>query len=132
MKPQVYFDNAATSRTKPACVIKAMTDYLQDCGCSPGRGGYECSLQAGRLVLEARLAISKLFGAPNPEQVVFCPNATYALNLALKGLLRPGDHVITTSLEHNSVIRPLRALEAEGKISVTVIGAESDGTLDLD
>lgn len=125
----VYLDNAATSRQKPDSVIEAMDNYFKNIGCSPGRGGYECSLKAGRIVLETRLAVAELFNVPNPEQVIFTHNITHSLNYAIKGLLRKGDHVVTTSMEHNSVVRPLRSLEKRDIIRVDYISCDARGML---
>jgi cysteine desulfurase family protein len=127
MKP-IYLDNAATSRPKPEMVYQAMDYYMREIGCSPGRGGYECALQAGRIVLETRLALCRLFHIPSPEQIIFTSNITHSLNFALKGLLNPGDHVITTSMEHNSVVRPLRSLEKK-KVAVDFVPCDKQGFL---
>ena len=86
--------------------------FLNEVGANPGRSGHRLSLEAGRIVYEAREAVADLFNAPDPLRVVFGANVTEALNLALRGYLRPGDHVVTSSMEHNSVMRPLRALAA--------------------
>lgn len=126
----VFLDNAATSNPKPEAVKQAMMDYLCNIGASPGRGGYSLSLEAGGIVFEAREAICNLFNAPSEDQVIFTPNVTYALNLALQGLLKPSDHVITTGMEHNSVIRPLRTLEEKRQVKVTVVPCDSEGRLD--
>ncbi|MHB8771137.1 MAG: aminotransferase class V-fold PLP-dependent enzyme [Syntrophales bacterium] len=125
----LYFDNAATSWPKPAEVPAAMERYLSRIGASPGRSGHRLSLDAGRVILEAREAMAKLLGADDPLRIVFTKNATEALNIALQGLLNPGDHVITSAMEHNSVMRPLRALEAEG-ISLSVLPCSARGELD--
>ena len=109
----IYFDNAATSWPKPPCVAEAMARFLAEVGANPGRAGHRLAVEAARLVYGAREAVAELFHAPDPLRVVFGANATDALNLALLGLLRPGDHVVTSSVEHNSVMRPLRALEAQ-------------------
>ncbi|NLG87208.1 MAG: aminotransferase class V-fold PLP-dependent enzyme, partial [Firmicutes bacterium] len=127
---KVFLDNAATSNPKPATVQQAMMDNLAHIGASPGRGGYSLSLEAGRIVLEAREAVCQLVNAPSEDQVIFTPNVTYALNLALQGLLRPFDHVVTTSMEHNSVIRPLRALEEKRQLKITIVPCDSKGRLD--
>lgn len=126
----VFLDNAATSYPKPEIVPQAMLNYLSHVGASPGRGGYNLSLEAGRIVLDAREAVRDLFNAPSEDQVIFTPNITYALNLALQGLLRPSDHVITTGMEHNSVIRPLRALEERRQVEITVVPCDHEGRLD--
>ncbi len=125
----LYFDNAATSWPKPAEVPAAMERYLSRIGASPGRSGHRLSLDAGRVILEAREAMACLLGADDPLRIVFTKNATEALNIALQGLLNPGDHVITSALEHNSVMRPLRALEAEG-VSLSVLPFSDRGGLD--
>ncbi|MEW6724661.1 MAG: aminotransferase class V-fold PLP-dependent enzyme [Bacillota bacterium] len=130
MKPRVYFDAAATSRQKPPSVLAAVHECLAEIGCSPGRGGYECALDAGRLVLETRLAVAGLFNVPAPEQVVFTHNITYALNMAIKGLLRPGDHVVTTAMEHNAVVRPLCGLAQRAQVSTTFVPCDRQGRLD--
>lgn len=124
----IYFDNAATSWPKPPCVANVMTRFLADIGASPGRGGHRLSVEAGRMVYEAREAIAELFHAPDPLRVIFTHNVTEALNLALCGLLRPGQHVITGSMEHNSMMRPLRALEESG-VEVSVIPCSPEGLL---
>ena len=125
----IYFDNAATSWPKPPGVAKAMVHFLNDVGANPGRSAHRLAVESGRIVYNAREAVAELFNAPNPLRVVFGSNATEALNLALCGLLRPGDHVITTSMEHNSVMRPLRALEQQG-VEVTVVRCSPEGFLD--
>ena len=125
----IYFDSAATSWPKPPGVAQAMVRFLDEVGANPGRSGHRLSVEAGRVVYAAREAVSELFNAPDPLRVVFGPNVTEALNLALLGLLRPGDHVITSSVEHNSMMRPLRALEREG-VEVTVVPCSPEGFLD--
>jgi len=124
----IYFDNAATSWPKPSETTKAMTHFLDDIGANPGRSGHRLSVEASRVVYAARESVAKLFNATDPMQVVFGSNITEALNLALRGLLRPGDHVITSSMEHNSMMRPLRALEAQG-VKLTVIPCTPQGFL---
>jgi cysteine desulfurase/selenocysteine lyase len=129
----IYFDNAATSWPKPPGVVEAMVHFLDHVGANPGRSGHRLSLEAGRIVYEAREAIAELFNAPDPLRVVFGANATEALNLALQGYLHPGDHVITSSMEHNSVMRPLRALtasESRGSVELTVVPCSAQGFLD--
>ena len=125
----IYFDNAATSWPKPPCVAEAMARFLAEVGANPGRAGHRLAVEAARVVYGAREAVAELFHAPDPLRVVFGANATDALNLALLGLLRPGDHVVTSSVEHNSVMRPLRALEAQG-VAVTVVPCSAAGELD--
>lgn len=124
----VYFDNAATSFPKPPAVIGAVTDYMTRVGGNPGRSAHARSVDAGEAVFAAREAAAELFGASNPMRVLFASNATDALNLAVQGILRPGDHAVTTAMEHNSVIRPLREMEARG-VALTVVPCP-DGRLD--
>ena len=102
----IYFDNAATTLRKPRCVIEAVTEAMGSMGNS-GRGVHSGALSAARTIYDTRAALAKLFGAEGPERIAFTANSTEALNMAIKGLLAPGDHVITTALEHNSVLRPL-------------------------
>ena len=125
----LYFDNAATSWPKPEETQAAMSTYLREIGGSPGRSGHRLSLEAGRVILDARESVARLFGVDDPFRIVFTKNATEALNIALLGLLDAGDHVITSSMEHNSVMRPLRALEREG-VAVSVIPCSVRGELD--
>lgn len=129
MESAIYFDNAATSWPKPPEVAEAMVHFLDEIGANPGRSAHRMAVEAGRRVYEAREVVARLFNAPDPLRVVFGPNATEALNLALQGYLRPGDHVVTSSMEHNSVMRPLRALERHG-VEVTVVPCAPDGSLD--
>ena len=125
----IYFDNAATSWPKPPGVAAAMTRFLDEVGANPGRSGHRLSVEAGRIVYAAREAVAELFHAPDPLRVVFGHNVTEALNLALQGILRPGDHVITSSMEHNSMMRPLRALERRD-VELTVVPCSAEGFLD--
>jgi len=125
----LYFDNAATSYPKPAQVIEAVLHFLAEVGASPGRSGHRLSVQAGRIIYDTREALAQLLNIDDPLRIVFGHNVTEVLNLALKGLLRPRDHVITSSMEHNSVMRPLRALERLG-VRVTVVPCSSRGLLD--
>lgn len=109
-----------------------MLHFLDRVGANPGRSGHRLSLEAGRVVYEAREAIAGLFNAPDPLRVVWGANVTEALNLVLHGYLRPGDHVVTSSMEHNSVMRPLRALEqgnSGGPIELTVVPCSREGFL---
>ena len=125
----IYLDNAATSLPKPPAVAEAMVRFLEEVGANPGRSGHRLSVEAARIVYDAREAVAEVFNAPDVLNVVFCLNATEALNLSLRGLLGAGDHVITSSKEHNSVMRPLRALEQDG-VEVTVVGCSPEGRLD--
>jgi len=125
----IYFDNAATSWPKPPGVAEAIVRFINDVGANPGRAGHRLAVQAGRIVYSAREAVAELFNVPDPLRVVFGHNVTEALNLALRGLLRPGAHVVTSSMEHNSMMRPLRALERQG-VALTVVPCSPEGVLD--
>ncbi|MBE3581261.1 MAG: aminotransferase class V-fold PLP-dependent enzyme [Thermoanaerobacteraceae bacterium] len=127
----IYLDNAATSFPKPETVYKAVDDYLRRIGASSGRGAYRRALEAGRVVYEARHNLGRLFNVRDASRIVFTFNVTEALNLALKGLLKEGDHVITTSLEHNAVWRPLKRLERERGIRVTPLPCPAGGPFSL-
>jgi len=124
-----YLDNAATSWPKPPEVAAAMMHCLEEVGASPGRSGHRLSVEAARVVYGTREAVAELFHVADPLRVVFGANVTEMLNLVLYGLLRPGDHVITSSMEHNSVMRPLRDLERQG-VEVTVVECSPTGFLD--
>jgi len=126
----IYFDNAATSWPKPPSVAAAVQEQLAQAGGNPGRSGHRLSIAAARLVEEAREALACLFQVEDPSRIAFAPNATHALNLALYALLRPGDRVVTTSMEHNAVMRPLRHLETRG-VGVSCVRCETDGSIDL-
>jgi len=125
----IYLDNPATSWPKPPQVKEAMVKFMDEVGANPGRSGHSLSIEAARIVYEAREALSILFHARDSSRIVFTLNATESINLALKGLLKYKDHVITSSMEHNSVMRPLRDLEKRG-IELTVVSCFEDGTLD--
>jgi cysteine desulfurase/selenocysteine lyase len=110
----IYLDNAATTFPKPEQVYCAVDHALREIGVGPGRGSYRQGLAASRLVFEARETIAGLFGIRDSARVIFTHSATEALNLAVKGLLKPGDHVISTTMEHNSLVRPLHLAEQNG------------------
>ncbi len=110
----IYLDNAATSWPKPESVYQTMDEFLRTKGGNPGRGSHSMAVAARETVEETRLLVARLISAPEMERVIFTLNCTDALNLGLKGLLKPGDHVITSCIEHNSVVRPLRKLEQQG------------------
>ena len=123
----IYFDNAATTLRKPPCVAQAVAEALCSMGNS-GRGVHEGALSASRIIYNTRAALAQLFGAESPERIAFTANATQALNTAIKGILNPGDHVITTALEHNSVLRPLYELEERG-LQLTILPADKAGNI---
>jgi cysteine desulfurase/selenocysteine lyase len=125
----IYLDHAATSWPKPDVVREAMGGYFAAAGGNPGRSGHRMSIAASRAVEEARDAVAALLGVHDPGRVVFTKNATEALNTAILGLVGPGDHVVTSSIEHNSVMRPLRHLESLG-CRLTVVECNADGTMD--
>ena len=124
----IYFDNAATTLQKPECVLRAVIEAMTTFG-NPGRGVHEPALAASRAVYETRCALAQLFRVENPANIAFTANATAALNIAIKGTLNPGDHVITTAMEHNSVLRPLYELEDRG-VELTILPADDRGRID--
>ncbi len=124
----IYLDNAATSHPKPESVYRAVDHALREIGTSPGRGGYRRGLDATRIVFGARESLAELFGIKDSSRLAFTSSATEALNLAIAGILRPGDHAVTTTMEHNSVSRPLRLAEKRGS-SITRIPCDRSGFL---
>ena len=126
----IYLDNASTSFPKPACVPDAVYRYMTACGSNVSRGGYRSAYSAEELVFETRERLCALFHGGDARCVVFTPNITTSLNLLLKGFLRPGDHVLVSSMEHNAVMRPLRQLEAAG-VTFDRVPCNPDGTLRL-
>jgi len=132
MKKEIYFDNAATSWPKPEDTGKAMMNFMDNIGANPGRSGHSKSLDSARIIFEARETIAEFFNTGNSEFVTFSKNATESLNIALKGLLKPGDNVVTTSMEHNSVMRPLRSLEQSIGITVSVVNCDERGCLPVE
>lgn len=125
----IYLDNAATSWPKPPGVVRAMLDAVAGGSGNPGRTSHRMSMAASTLVEECRESLAELFGIANPLRICFTANATEALNLALKGTLSPGDHVICSSMEHNSVWRPLTALEERG-VELSIAKADTSGVVD--
>lgn len=123
----IYFDNAATTLHKPDCVVQAVTEALCSLGNS-GRSSHSTALGASRVIYETRRALAALFHAESPERIAFTSNSTAALNTAIKGSLNPGDHVITTALEHNSALRPLYEMEDRG-VALTVLPADTLGNI---
>jgi cysteine desulfurase family protein len=125
----VYLDNSATSWPKPKEVLESIRKAIEQYGANPGRSGHKLAIEAARIIYETREALAELFGLEDPERVILTKNVTEALNLVLYGFLKPGDHVITSSMEHNSVMRPLRDLEKKG-VEVTQIRASEKGEID--
>jgi len=122
----IYLDNAATTYPKPSQVIEAVTDFMTRVGGNPARAGHMMSVEASRIVYDAREQIAELVGIRDPLRVVFTANCTAAINLALRGLLTAGDHVITTSVEHNSVMRALMCMVRDG-IRLSVVQSSPEG-----
>ena len=125
----IYLDNAATSYPKPPEVIAAMTSFLTEVGTGTGRGSHRRGVSANRMVYEARERIAKLFHVADSSCIVFTHSATESLNLAVSGLLRSGDHVVTSSMEHNSLVRPLHRASLAG-VNVTKVACDRAGFLD--
>ncbi len=128
----VYLDNAATTFPKAPGTLEAAVETYRRLGASPGRGNHDLAAQAGDLVEDARARVARFFGAPDPRRVIFGANATDALNTVLQGLLRPGDHVVTTRLDHNSVLRPLAHLSDAGVITWDAAPFDGRGLVDPD
>ncbi|MBT1070877.1 aminotransferase class V-fold PLP-dependent enzyme [Pelotalea chapellei] len=125
----IYLDNAATSFPKPEPVYQAVMNAMCEVGASAGRAGHRRSLEAGRLVYQARESVAALLSIPDSSRVIFTHSATEALNIAVRGTVSAGDHVITTSMEHNSLLRPLYAVRKQG-VELTIVSAGSDGCVD--
>lgn len=128
----IYLDNAATSWPKPPDVIEAIQHYFACVGASPGRSGHRPSLAAGRIIENTRLKLAELLGVEDPSRIAFTHNATDSLNMAIHGLIRPGDHVVTSVMEHNSVLRPLTRMATERRIGLTLVEARGDGKVLLE
>ena len=126
----IYFDNAATSHPKPRAVLDAVARALTEFNANPGRSGHPAALAAARVVLGTREKLAQLMNAPDPMRVIHCFNCTDALNLAIRGSLRAGDHVVATALEHNSVLRVLATLAGRGRIAFTLVKPRPDGFID--
>lgn len=128
----IYFDNAATSFPKPRAVLAGMVEAYAEIGVSPGRGSYDLSEEASRYVDDVRQSLADFFDAPAAERVVFTSNATDALNLAIQGMVAPGDHVVSTRLEHNSVLRPLMHLREGRGVAFDLVPFAADGLVNPD
>ncbi|MFN9639463.1 MAG: aminotransferase class V-fold PLP-dependent enzyme, partial [Pirellula sp.] len=126
-RSRVYLDNAATSWPRPAVVSNVVDDYQRRLGVSVGRGTYAEANIVGEIVEETRMAVARLIGAESPDRIIFTLNGTDSLNLAIHGILKAGDHVVTTVVEHNSVLRPLRRLEKLHSIEVSRVGCDEFG-----
>src|SRR5438552_7241432 len=128
----IYFDNAATSFPKPEVVYQTLDRFARQDLANPGRAGHKMALAAERALDDARHLLNQFFHGEGPERFIFTLNCTDALNMAFKGVLSEGDHVITSNLEHNSVSRPLRAMELAGRISLSRLRAAAGGTVDAE
>lgn len=126
----IYLDNAATSFPKPDAVVRAMGDALTRCGANPGRAGHRLAVEAGRIVECCREELAAMLGERDATRVVFAMNTTDALNMAIHGVVRTGDHVVTTLIEHNSVLRPLSELSRSGAITLTIVPPDAQGRID--
>lgn len=127
----IYLDNAATSWPKPPAVYEMLGSFLQESGANPGRASHRMAANAAAAIADCRLRLARLFNAPEPERVVFTSNATESLNLAILGLGKPGTRILTTTVEHNSVARPLAFVQRHGA-DVVKIGVDEHGTIDVD
>ncbi|THB64249.1 MAG: aminotransferase class V-fold PLP-dependent enzyme, partial [Desulfovibrio sp.] len=130
MSELIYLDNGATSFPKPDEVYDFMDSFYRSHGVSPGRSGYDLSIETGNIVEEARLALTRFFNGTDPNRLVFSYNSTDALNLAILGMVEPGDHVITTTLEHNAVLRPLYHLSKYQGVEVDYVPVNAKGFVD--
>jgi selenocysteine lyase/cysteine desulfurase len=128
--PRIYLDNAATSWPKPESVYQAVDDYQRRLGAPAGRGVYAEATEVERLVNNCRKKVAQLINEADPTRVIFTQNGTDSLNLAIHGWLQPGDHVVTSVCEHNSVLRPLRFLAEHRNVSTTYVGCDAQGRVD--
>jgi cysteine desulfurase family protein len=126
----IYLDNAATTFPKPSSVYKSVMRAMKVYGANPGRGSHAMAIEGARIIYGTRELLAKLFNLDDPMKVIFTFNATDSLNIAIKGILNSGDHVVTTEMEHNSVLRPIKELESSG-VENTIVKCASDGTIDL-
>ncbi|MEG1287486.1 MAG: aminotransferase class V-fold PLP-dependent enzyme [Clostridium sp.] len=126
----IYLDNAATTYPKPEIVYDSIMDCMKNYCANPGRAGHKLAMKAAREIYDARENVANLFNVDNPMNIVFTSNATDSLNTAIKGVVKKGDHIITTSMEHNSVIRPIKSLEKYG-IENTIVQCDKDGFLNI-
>ena len=131
MKEHFYFDNAATTLPKPEPVYQFMDQFFRTHGVNPGRSGHELAVEAETMIVQTRFMLGKFFGyGGDPSRVTFSLNATDSMNLALLGLIRPGDHMIITRMEHNAVLRPANHFERDSNVTVTRVAADGNGYVD--
>ena len=128
----IYLDNASTTFPKPKNVIDSIYNFLTNIGGNPGRSNHDNGLQSNRLLLEARETLASFFNFNKIENVIFTNNITTSLNILINGCLRNGDHIITSSMEHNSVLRPLINLKNLGVIELDIINADPFGFINID
>jgi len=128
----IYLDNASTTFPKPATVAAAMQRFLSEVGASPGRGAYAAAITTERIISDVRRVLTRMIGGDDPSRMIFTGSCTDSLNLAIHGVLREGDHVVTTTVEHNSVSRPLETLRQRGFITLTRVPFGADGRVDPD
>src|SRR3989338_7407098 len=124
----IYLDNAATSHPKSESVYQRIDYILRKIGGNPGSSSHSMALNASRVIFEARESVAKLFNIKDASRIAWTKNATEAINVALKGILKSGNHVVTTSIEHNAVVKPLKRLEREG-VRVTKVKPDRDGVI---
>ncbi len=128
----IYLDNGATTFPKPERVIEEMSRFMRETMANPGRSGHKMATETNRRILETRIKLARLIGAENPLQLAFTKNASEALNIGILGYLEKGDHVITTSMEHNSVARPLYKLQHDEIIDLSLVKGDHDGFIGVD
>lgn len=126
----IYLDNAATTYPKPKSVYKNVMDAMTKYGANPGRGSHAMAIEGARVIYETRELLAELFNLDDPMKVILTFNATDGLNMAIKGILRPGDHVVTTAMEHNSVLRPIKELENNG-VENTIVSCSHEGKINV-
>ncbi|MBP7737683.1 MAG: aminotransferase class V-fold PLP-dependent enzyme [Spirochaetes bacterium] len=126
----IYLDNAATVFPKPDAVLNKMLDIYRQWGVSPGRGGYDLAVMASDMVMDVRKQLCRFFGSDDPERVIFASNASDALNLIIQGMIEPGCHVVSTRLEHNSVLRPLHHFQEKGVLAYDLVESDGEGRID--
>lgn len=129
---KVYLDNAATTYPKPEKVYSSILNYMKNVGASPGRGGYENALTGDRMVYKCRQSLINLFNFNKIENVIFTSNITASLNILIKSIVKDGWHVITSSMDHNSVIRPLVSLEKSNKIELDILNCSEEGLINIE
>lgn len=132
MESLIYLDNGATSFPKPDAVYDFMNEFYRNNGVSPGRSGYDLSIETGNIVENARKTLTQYFNGTDPQRLVFSANSTDAINLAIFGMVNPGDHVITTALEHNAVLRPLHHLSEYHDVQVDYLPFDAKGFVNPD